>query len=129
MQRISTEAHAVLDVLVGAFLIALPWIVDFDTVTRARGWAIGTGAALLALSLLTRYELGIVPVIPMPVHLAVDALLGIMLLTFALGAFTARAETRVWLAFLLVGLVELGAASTSDRVAREGRWLLGRAAS
>jgi hypothetical protein len=129
VQRISTEAHAALDVLVASFLIALPWIVEIEDVTRARGWAIGTGAGLAALALLTRYELGVVPVIPMPVHLVVDALAGIMLLTFALGAATAGAETRVWLVFLLVGLAELGAAGTTDPVVPEGRRLLARAAS
>ena len=129
MQRISTEAHAALDVVIVAFLIALPWIVDIDGMTRARGWAIGTGAGLAALALLTRYELGIVPAIPMPVHLVVDALAGIMLLTFALGAVTAGAETRVWLVFLLAGLAEVGTAGMTDPVAPEGRRLLARPAS
>ncbi len=58
--------------------------------------------------MLTRYELGIVPAIPMRVHLSVDALAGILLLTFALGAFTA---------------VDVGAAAMTDPAAWEGRWL------
>jgi hypothetical protein len=44
-----------------------------------------------------------------------------MLLTFALGAVTAGAQTRVWVTFLLVGLAEVGAAGRTDPVAPEGR--------
>ena len=77
--RLSTRLHGMLDYLVGALLIAAPWILDF-----ARGgpetWVfVGAGAAALAYSLFTDYELGLVRRIQMPVHLWLDGLSGIFL--------------------------------------------------
>jgi hypothetical protein len=52
---------------------------------------VGVGATVLAMSAMTRYDFGLLPLIPMPVHLAVDALVGLFLLTFALGGGLAGA--------------------------------------
>jgi hypothetical protein len=69
---ISTKAHGVLDYLSAGTLLALP---------RLLGWTpklttILTGSAImtLAASLLTRYEWGLVKVLPMRGHLALDGL-------------------------------------------------------
>ncbi len=74
MKLFSTRAHGVLDYLTVGTLLTLP---------RALGWSnkvtsVLTGAALstLAYSLLTRYELGLFKVLPVKVHLALDAMSG-----------------------------------------------------
>ena len=77
--RLSTRVHGFLDYLVGALLIAAPWVLGF-----ARGgmesWVfVGAGAAALVYSLFTDYELGVVRRIQMPVHLWLDGLSGIFL--------------------------------------------------
>ena len=70
MKLLSTRTHGVVDYLTAGTLLALP---------RAMGWGdrvtnLLTGAALgtVAYSLLTRYELGAVKVLPMKAHLALD---------------------------------------------------------
>ena len=70
MKFISTKQHGVIDYLFTASVFALP---------RARGWsgaprALLTGSALLTgmSSALTRYELGLVKILPMKGHLALD---------------------------------------------------------
>jgi hypothetical protein len=117
VRRIPTEVHAAIDVAFGTLLIVLPWLFQFDDDVRARGVAVGAGATVLAMSLMTRYDFGLLPVIPMPVHLAVDALVGVFLLTFALGGGLAGSGVRVWVAYLVMGLVAVGAAALSDPVA------------
>ena len=114
MRRLPTELHAALDVALGTLLIVMPWLFGFEDDVRAGGVAVGAGATLLALSLLTRYEFGVLPVIPMSVHLAVDALVGVFLLTFALGGGLAGAGVRVWAAYLVTGVAALAGALLSD---------------
>jgi hypothetical protein len=69
---ISTKMHGVVDYLAAGTLLALP---------RLLGWTLKvmtllTGSALttLAGSALTKYELGLFKVLPMPGHLALDGL-------------------------------------------------------
>ncbi len=77
MKPISTHAHGVLDYLTAGALLALP---------RTLGWGPGvtrllTNAAIgtVVYSLLTRYELGLVKVLPMKGHLALDGMSGALL--------------------------------------------------
>ena len=69
---VSTKLHGVLDYLSVGTLLAVP---------RLLGWSpklttLLTGSAVLTLgaSLLTKYELGLCKVLPMPGHLALDGL-------------------------------------------------------
>jgi hypothetical protein len=68
---ISTRTHGMIDYAYAAALIALPFV---------RGWhgrpaqlSIGAGLATLGLSMLTNYEYGLLRLIPMQGHLAMDA--------------------------------------------------------
>ena len=77
--RLSTRVHGYLDYLVGALLIAAPWILGFAR-GGAESWVfVGAGAAALLYSLITDYELGLVRRIQMPVHLWLDGISGILL--------------------------------------------------
>jgi hypothetical protein len=72
VKPISTKTHGVLDYLSTGTLLALPRLLGWTpTVT-----ALLTGSALttLATSLLTKYELGLFKVLPMPGHLVLDGL-------------------------------------------------------
>ena len=69
---IPTKLHGAIDYLAVGTLLALP---------RALGWPApltnlltGSAATTLGSSLLTRYELGLFKVLPMPGHLALDGL-------------------------------------------------------
>jgi hypothetical protein len=75
--------------------------------------------SVLVYSLLTRYELGAIRFIPMPVHLALDLLGGLVLIG---AAFMFRgAENNVMIWYLILGLFEVGAALMSEPTPDENR--------
>ena len=83
--------------------------------TRMHGFADGSGAqwvpqilgaAAIIYSLLTDYELGVVRVIPMPVHLGLDFASGLLLL--ASPWLFGFADRIAW-PHVLFGLIEIGA--------------------
>lgn len=72
MRFIPTRIHGVLDYLVGALLIAAPWLLNFDR-GGAETWVpviLGVGALLY--SLFTDYELGLVRRLSMSTHLGLE---------------------------------------------------------
>jgi len=106
MRFLSTRTHGVLDLLTAGTLLALP---------RALGWSekvtrLLTGAAVgtVGYSLLTRYEFGLIKLLPMRAHLALDALSGA---TFcAAPLLLPDEEDEVKQALVGIGLFELAAA-------------------
>src|SRR5918993_2760717 len=110
MQKMPTHVHGVVDYVVGATLAILP---------RALGWSgaparllEGAGVGAIAYSLLTNYELGVVRVLPMKAHLALDALSGGMLIGAAAMLDDEDDDVRATLAG--IGLFEIAAALTSQ---------------
>ena len=79
MRFIPTKFHAPLDYIVGAALIAAPWIFQFSDVTAATVVSIVLGIGLIAYSLFTNYELGVWKVAPMAVHNLIDIVAGAVL--------------------------------------------------
>jgi len=114
--------HATLDYVVGAILIALPWIFHFSDVPAATAVAMGVGTAVLGLSLLTAYEGGIFSVISMRAHLAFDALAGALLVASPWLFGFADEGARVWIPFVVLGSLSLVVpALTEQRAARVPR--------
>ena len=109
MKLFSTRTHGVLDYASVVLLLVLP---------RAAGWSrpvsnllTASALATLAYSLATRYELGAVKWLPMPVHLRLDAASGASL---CLAAGTFRQEPGpVRAALLGLGLFEITASLTT----------------
>jgi hypothetical protein len=66
--------------MTGLLLIVAPWLFGFSDTGAAAWIPIILGVGLLGVSLVTRYELSVAKVIPMPTHLALDGALGIFLL-------------------------------------------------
>jgi len=95
-------------------LIVAPWIFGFSDVDSAKWTAIGVGVAVLASSIMTNYEWGLVRVIPMHVHLIADAALGVFLAASPWILGFSDEGTNVWLPHLLVGLGEIGVAAMSN---------------
>ena len=77
--------HAVADYAVGASLIAVALVVGGSSKAVAAGVVVG--AVVLAVSMLTKYPLGVVKVLPFTIHSAGDYLAAALLLAapFALG--------------------------------------------
>lgn len=110
MKLFSTRTHGVLDYSSVVLLLVLP---------RALGWSkpvtnLLTGSALgtLVYSLLTRYELGVSGLLPMPTHLALDRTSGLALCTAA-GVMTGEPGS-VRAALLGLGLFEVTASLTTE---------------
>ncbi len=71
------------------------------------------GAAGTGYSQITAYELGALKVLPMPVHLALDAAKGALLASSLWLLGFARNGPRYWLPHVLVGTADMLAAMTS----------------
>ena len=126
MNVISTRTHGILDYSTALAIIVLPFFLLFGTGGSAEaaqaaapdpytvaGWfLVGPGLALLALSLLTRYELGAIKAIPMPAHLWTDAGLGVFLI---LSPWVFGFAGAIWWPHVLVGVAEIGAALLTRR--------------
>ena len=105
MRFIPTKVHAVLDYVVAIALILAPTIFMFEEVGGAAviiPRVLGVG--LILYSLFTRYELGLVKVIGMPVHLIFDVLASVVLiLSPFLFGFSDEAP-NAWLPHIAVGV-------------------------
>ncbi|WP_370898945.1 SPW repeat domain-containing protein [Chryseobacterium gossypii] len=77
---ISTKTHAVLDYLMGALLIAIPWLLGFADNSAATVLPVILGGSTLVYSLLTDYEYALAPVFPFKAHLTIDFMAGLLLL-------------------------------------------------
>jgi hypothetical protein len=75
---IPLKIHNVLDYIIGALLIVTPWLFGFGQIPAARSLFLIAGIGLVAYSLLTKYDYSIAKVIPLGVHMILDALIGIV---------------------------------------------------
>ncbi len=111
MRFIPTSAHGVLDYLVGVALLAAPWLFGFADNETARWVTMAFGAAAILYSLLTDYEIGVIRAIPMPVHLILDAMSGILL---AASPWLFGFSEEVWVPHVIVGVFEIIAAISTE---------------
>jgi hypothetical protein len=113
MRTISTRTHGVLDYLSGGMLLSAPSLLGLtDVPASARVFRLAGGGAAL-YSLLTDYELGAIRVLPMPVHLAMDAASGALLASSPWLLGFAKEGPRHWLPHVLAGATEMLAAATT----------------
>lgn len=78
MRFVSPKVHGIMDYASAGTMLALPRVMGFSKPTT--NLMTGAGAAVLGMSLLTRYPLGLVRVLPMQAHLAADAALDVVLI-------------------------------------------------
>ena len=117
LRVIPTQAHGVLDYLTGSALLAAPGLLKIKDNSRAARTLRLAGAGAIAYSLLTDYELGLVRLLPVPAHLALDAMSGALLVSSPWLFGFADRGTRFWLPHALVGATEILAASTTSKTA------------
>ena len=104
MRFLPTRIHGMIDYLTGALLIALPWLVGFADGGVAQWLPVFLGAGAILYSILTDYELGLARALPMPAHLVLDAMSGLL---FIVSPWLFGLEgTPAWL-FPALGLFEV----------------------
>jgi hypothetical protein len=115
---INSRVHAVIDYVVGILLLIVPYALHFNDGSAAQYVPQILGVLVLAMSLLTDYELSVAKLIPYQVHLAVDLVQALTLLTspwlFSFGG-------RIWWPHVLVGVAELLVIALSWRKASHSR--------
>jgi len=111
MRFIPTRTHGMVDYLVGVVLIAAPWIFRFNDVASAKWVAIVVGLLMLGQALMTNYELGVVPLVPMHLHLMMDSAIGIFLIASPWIFGFSDDRLNAWLPHVIVGIGELGFAA------------------
>ncbi len=113
MRFLSTRMHGILDYLAGVLLIAAPWVLGFAA-GGAESWVpVFVGAAIIGYSLITDYELSLLKQLQMPLHLWLDAILGVLL---AVSPWLFAFDRDVWLPHLMVGLFAVTAAFLTQTI-------------
>ena len=106
MRVIPTQIHGYVDYLMGVVLIAAPWLLGFADGGPEQWVPVVLGAGVIVYSLLTDYELGVMRMIPMPVHLGLDVLGDAFL---AISPWLFGFSDVIWWPHVVFGLLEIGA--------------------
>jgi hypothetical protein len=107
---IPTKVHAIVDAVTGPTLVAAPNVGGFDDSAGSALSARAVGGGATVLSALTDYELGLVRLVPMRVHLALDAMNGALLAATPWLSRSAKRGKRYWLPHAIVGASEIALA-------------------
>ncbi len=77
---IPLKVHNVLDYFIGVALALSPYVFGFSEVEAARNVFLVLGLGLIAYSAITKYYYSVAKIIPIGVHMVMDALSGIVLI-------------------------------------------------
>jgi hypothetical protein len=105
MKFIRSKTHAWLDYIYGIFLAISPWVFGFATGPNGEPQTlipVFLGAATIVFSLCTDYELGVISLISIKMHLAIDFLMGIFL---AASPWLFNFHDEVWMPHVAFGLI------------------------
>lgn len=99
LRFVSRSIHAWLDYPVALALMTLPFILGLGQSNPAALWlSVVAGAAAFILTLLTDHQFGVLKVVPYPVHLAVDLMVGLVFLAApVLFGFTGLDAAFYWI--------------------------------
>ena len=113
MRVIPTSVHGAIDYLTGGALLAAPRLLGLNDEPRAAFVLRSAGGGAIAYSLITDYELGMLRLLPMPAHLALDAASGVLVAASPWLFGFADKGPRYWLPHVLIGATEVLAATTT----------------
>ncbi|MGA0597781.1 SPW repeat domain-containing protein [Enterovirga sp. CN4-39] len=115
MRFIPTRLHGIIDYIWGLLLGTAPWTLGFADNGPATYVALIFGIGAILYSLATNYEVGLLPLIPMPVHLVLDVAGGAML---AVSPWLFGFADRVFWPHLLFGLFSIAAGLMTEKDTR-----------
>ena len=122
MRVIPTSVHGAVDQVVGPALVIAPTVLRLGRTSPEGIVARAVGGAETAYSNLTDYELSVKNVVPMPVHLALDAVGGATLALVPQLTGARRRGKKHWLPHLAIGALKVGiAALTKTERPKTGR--------
>jgi len=104
MKLLSTKIHGALDYITAFLLLAMPYMLNYDTGAIAGRIFLILGVATILYSLITKYEFGLLNVIPMGLHLTLDVVSGIVL---AASPWLFGFQDKEFLPHLIIGLFEI----------------------
>ena len=108
----NSRTHGILDYIVSALVAASPWLFGFAD-EGAETWVpYLVGVTGFLYSAATNYEFGMVRIIPMKTHLALDIASGVFL---AASPWLFGFADRIFAPHVIFGLFEIGAATMTRR--------------
>lgn len=106
---IPLKVHNVADYVVGAVLMIAPWLFGFADVGAARTLFLFGGISLISYSLITNYYYSVARLIPLGVHMTMDALMGILvILAPALFGYRDSLTQGQYAAHIVLGIGAVG---------------------
>src|SRR4051812_10763828 len=119
---IPSRTHAMLDYPLGVVLILAPWIFGFSDVGGAAvALPIIVGALAIGQSLITDWELSLANLLPLPMHLTMDVLAGVILAVSPFVFGFSDEGVNAWLPHLIVGLGLIAAGLLTQRERQDRR--------
>jgi hypothetical protein len=105
---LALRTHAMIEPIVGVLFIAAPWIFGFSDASDATTVSIVLGALVLLTGLTTRWRAGVVKLLPLAAHRAMDLVVAVVAIVspFVLGFSDNGAATRF---LIIMGVLEIGA--------------------
>lgn len=116
MRNISTKTHGFIEYALALLLWFAPTLFNFEQVGGPAIYVPRLAAmALVVLSLITNFELGLFKLVPMRVHLMIDYVMSVALAAspFLFGFNTF--EPRVWMPHLISGIAYLAVSIMTDK--------------
>jgi hypothetical protein len=112
MNVIPTKIHGIIDYISGVFFCMSPWLFGFATDNADMWIPIILGVLAVVYSLFTDYEWGIIRRLPMPVHLTLDIMSGVLM---AASPWIFGFADQVYLPHVIFGFFEIGAGLLTQR--------------
>lgn len=110
---INTRTHGIIDYVMGLALIVVPFLFNFGAVEPAALWVpVILGIVILMTSLITKYELSAAKIIPMPIHIGADVVVGLVL---AVSPWLFGFADQMWMPHVVLGALEIGVALTTQK--------------
>jgi hypothetical protein len=104
MRVVPSRIHGIIDYPWGVLIAASPWLFGFADGTAAQWMPVLLGAGIVSMNMITDYEPALMRIVPVPLHLGIDAAGGLLL---AASPWLFGFADRFYLPHLVLGLAEV----------------------